>query len=293
MISGTPARVEPIPVATPSPPLMGSGGRQRRNSKSPVRQPQESVLRNQPVVPRPARLEDQLQRLTDQVALLLEELTAVRQENAHLRTQLQALQRDRSPLTGTAGSSAEVGTPCSLSADNPQRMAVDGSALERSPRRSCPASGHALSGRPLCAGRCPWSAQGPMTDLLPQTEGRRSRAAAEVSGVSSERAVSVDVLRVGTWNVSRWCLPRLEVIRESISVDLLAVQETHLASVGLERAQTAARRSQLCLHHGRPVPTRPGTLLGKSCGVGFFAKAGAAVIPAALWGWMAALACGV
>ena len=118
-----------------------------------------------------------------------------------------------------------------------------------------------------------------MTDAPLQFEGRRQQAAAESSGTAISLAPSSGMLRVGTWNVSRWCLSRLEVVCDSIAVDLLAVQETHLASVDLERAQSAARRSGLCLHHGRPVPTHPGSLHGKSCGVGFLAKAGMAVMP--------------
>ena len=103
-----------------------------------------------------------------------------------------------------------------------------------------------------------------MTDAPLQFEVRRQQAAAESSGTALSLAPPLGLLRMGTWNVSRWCLSRLEVVCDSIAVDLLAVQETHLASVDLERAQSAARRSGLCLHHGRPVPPSIGNLVASA-----------------------------
>ena len=42
------------------------------------------------------------------------------------------------------------------------------------------------------------------------------------------------LLRVGTWNMSHWTVPKLGLLRAELAVDIVALQETHLASVPLE-----------------------------------------------------------
>ena len=52
----------------------------------------------------------------------------------------------------------------------------------------------------------------------------------------------------------QWSLLLASVVAAGIKADVLAVQETHLTSVTLERSQSASRqRHGLILHHGRPV----------------------------------------
>jgi exonuclease III len=58
----------------------------------------------------------------------------------------------------------------------------------------------------------------------------------------------------------------------------VAVQETHLAAVPLERARTTASTFGMHLHHGRAVPAVTG-INGRSCGVGFVTARGVAVAP--------------
>ena len=88
-------------------------------------------------------------------------------------------------------------------------------------------------------------------------------------------------VRIGTWNVSGWSLHRAGVIVEDVGADVLAVQETHLSPVMLERSMAAAHRHHgLRLHHGRPVPPSEGGLFGRRCGVGFVAAPGVALVPA-------------
>ena len=77
-------------------------------------------------------------------------------------------------------------------------------------------------------------------------------------------------LRVGTWNVSHWSVPKVD-ISAGLGLDVLALQETHLAPVPLETAHTTARVRGLRLHHGRPAVPTPGGVWGRACGVGFLA----------------------
>ena len=56
-----------------------------------------------------------------------------------------------------------------------------------------------------------------------------------------------------------------------LEMDVLALQETHLAPVPLETAHTTARVRGLRLHHGRPAVPTPGGTWGRACGVGFLA----------------------
>jgi hypothetical protein len=61
------------------------------------------------------------------------------------------------------------------------------------------------------------------------------------------------VLRVGSWNLTGWSAERATVIASAVPVDVLAIQETHLAPLAVEKAHTTARNAGLCLHHGRPA----------------------------------------
>ena len=92
--------------------------------------------------------------------------------------------------------------------------------------------------------------------------------------------VPARVLRVGTWNLSHWTAEKVTTIAQDIPVDVLAVQETHLAKVPLVTAHTTADKADLLLHHGHPVQEARGSVHGKSCGVGFVWRKGIAALPA-------------
>ena len=79
--------------------------------------------------------------------------------------------------------------------------------------------------------------------------------------------------------MSHWSPESAVVISTDIAADILAVQETHLAALPLERARTTAHNLGLHLHHGRPVPRSGTSEHGKSCGVGFLAAKGVALSP--------------
>ena len=86
-------------------------------------------------------------------------------------------------------------------------------------------------------------------------------------------------LQIGTWNVSHWSPERAAVIAADVKVDILAMQETHLAVMPLQWAHSTARAMGLHLHHGRPVLAAGNSDHGKSCGVGFVTSLGVAVSP--------------
>lgn len=71
---------------------------------------------------------------------------------------------------------------------------------------------------------------------------------------------------------------------------ILALQETHLAAMPLQWAHASAREAWGALHHGRPVAAVSGGTFGRSCGVGFVAQAGLAVVPVlpqgSAWRWL-------
>lgn len=93
---------------------------------------------------------------------------------------------------------------------------------------------------------------------------------------------SVDVptvLRLGTWNVSHWVASRAAIISQEVPVDVLALQETHLAPFPLECAHSTCHNLGLRLHHGHPVPPTARQVFGRSCGVGFIARQGVALSP--------------
>ena len=82
---------------------------------------------------------------------------------------------------------------------------------------------------------------------------------------------------VGTWNMSHWTPAKAHIVAAEVGADILAVQETHLAAFPLECAHGTARRVGLHLHHGHPVPPVAEAVYGRSCGVGFLAREGAAL----------------
>lgn len=86
-------------------------------------------------------------------------------------------------------------------------------------------------------------------------------------------------LRLGSWNISHWTPAKAGTIAQEIGLDVLAVQETHLATLPLEWAHGTCRNLDLHLHHGRPVPPLPNRVDGRSCGVGFVARKGVALTP--------------
>ena len=98
------------------------------------------------------------------------------------------------------------------------------------------------------------------------------------------------VLRVGTWNMSGWGAAKVQTCWPEIPVDVLAVQETHLAVLPLQWAHTAMRATGGHLHHGHPVKTSAHKTFGRSCGVAFMARQGLALAPAlpvgAAWRWL-------
>ena len=87
-------------------------------------------------------------------------------------------------------------------------------------------------------------------------------------------------LRIGTWNLTGWSAAKAAVVAQELGVDVLAVQETHLAPVPLEWAHTTAQRLKMALYHGRPVLPAAGSVHGKSSGVGFLSRQGLALAPA-------------
>ena len=94
---------------------------------------------------------------------------------------------------------------------------------------------------------------------------------------SSPRSALPGALRVGTWNISHWSRAKVERAAVEIPFDILAVQETHLASLPLQQAHTTAASLDLHLHHGYPVPASGHSVHGRSCGVGFLVRRGLAV----------------
>ena len=94
-----------------------------------------------------------------------------------------------------------------------------------------------------------------------------------------EAAAGEAVLKVGTWNMSKWSPAKAYIVESEVRVDILAVQETHLASFPLECAHGTARRVGLHLHHGHPVPAVANAVYGRACGVGFLVRQGVAVSP--------------
>ena len=71
----------------------------------------------------------------------------------------------------------------------------------------------------------------------------------------------------------------MHVISQELPVDILAVQETHLAQQPVEWARGTARNLGMVLHHGHPVPAVVKGVHGRSCGVGFICRQGLALQP--------------
>ena len=117
-----------------------------------------------------------------------------------------------------------------------------------------------------------------------QTHGEEPSAAGLAQGrllrrPAEPRSPVPSGVRIGTWNLSHWSAGRAEVLLRDIAVDIMAVQETHLAPLPLEGAHSTARRLGLHLLHGRPCRPLPNSTHGRSCGVGFVMAAGVAVSP--------------
>ena len=86
-------------------------------------------------------------------------------------------------------------------------------------------------------------------------------------------------VRLGSWNLSHWTVDRAESISTALDLDIVALQETHLAPLPLERAHSTAHRLGLHLHHGHPTTPQPGSVHGRSCGVGFTTLSGMPASP--------------
>ena len=70
-----------------------------------------------------------------------------------------------------------------------------------------------------------------------------------------------------------WSASRLQAITEDLDGSVLAVQETHLLPVKLERAHCAARRAGCRMVHGRAVLAKVGRATdGQHLGVGFVVR---------------------
>ena len=100
-------------------------------------------------------------------------------------------------------------------------------------------------------------------------------------------------LRVGTWNMSGWRAAKARAVFAEVSVDVLALQETHLAAMPLQWAHGTMREVGGHLHHGHPVRAVGRGAFGRSCGVGFVTLPGVAVLPVlpvgAAWRWLHAV----
>ena len=101
-------------------------------------------------------------------------------------------------------------------------------------------------------------------------------------------------LRIGTWNMSGWRAAKARAVFGEVAAEVLAVQETHLAAMPLQWAHGTMREVGGHLHHGHPVRAAGGGTFGRSCGVGFVAQPGVALLPVlpvgAAWRWLHAVA---
>ena len=99
-------------------------------------------------------------------------------------------------------------------------------------------------------------------------------------GFSPQRSDEPPTLRIGTWNMSHWTAPKISLVASHLAIDILAIQETHLAPIPLSTAHRTATNAGLRLHHGGPVKPMPHSEHGRSCGVGFLTRIGVPVLPA-------------
>ena len=99
-----------------------------------------------------------------------------------------------------------------------------------------------------------------------------------------------DRLVVGSWNMSGWTAPKAETVFAAVNADILALQETHLARDPLRWQYGPLQAKGWSLFHGSPVAPASGGTFGRSCGVGFVARAGvaaAAALPVgSAWRWL-------
>ena len=99
-----------------------------------------------------------------------------------------------------------------------------------------------------------------------------------------------DRLLLGSWNMSHWTAAKARTVFADVGVDVLALQETHLAALPLQWAHGTVRAVGWHLLHGHPVPPVSGGTFRKSCGVGFVLRSGvaaAAALPVgAAWRWL-------
>jgi endonuclease/exonuclease/phosphatase family metal-dependent hydrolase len=92
------------------------------------------------------------------------------------------------------------------------------------------------------------------------------------SGEAREDGVMV----IGSWNMSAWT-PQAAEEAMQLGADVIALQETKLATVPLHRAQSVMAGQGWKLHHGIAVMERAGSIVGASCGTGFLVAPGRAL----------------
>lgn len=71
-------------------------------------------------------------------------------------------------------------------------------------------------------------------------------------------------------------VPGVDVCK-SLGMDLLAIHETHLTAVLMEKVHTTALARGAWLHHGRPIEAFAVGVCGRACGVGFIVDEAAVV----------------
>ena len=87
----------------------------------------------------------------------------------------------------------------------------------------------------------------PVFGALPREEGQAGR------------------LRLATWNMTGWSAVKAHTVFSEIGVDVLAIQETHLAAIPLQWAHRTMQQVGGHLHHGHPVKAVAGRASGRSC----------------------------
>ena len=69
----------------------------------------------------------------------------------------------------------------------------------------------------------------PMPDPPQGRRGDESQPPTSPPAVSTAAVFQMEGLRLGTWNMSRWSAAKVELVHQEVDVDVLALQETHLA----------------------------------------------------------------
>mgnify|MGYP001811149561 CR=1 FL=1 len=78
---------------------------------------------------------------------------------------------------------------------------------------------------------------------------------------------------MGCWNIYAWNQKKTREI-SAMGLDICGIQETHLARLPLEGAKRTCRQEGSKLYHGEASKEVPGSIHGRTCGVGFLAGNG-------------------